>query len=213
MKWLTRTAVAWVAAGLMTAAASADHHEQPATDAGIASRLYVEALVGYSDSESVSYGCCDFEIETGSNFGATLGYELHGGWALEVETLYAHLEYGGCVTVCAETDFQSSVNGLSIMANLVYEFDTDWFADPYVGVGLGATRIEYDGAQQFPAYSGEEWTEGYQIMIGGIRQVSERMSVFAEYRRNDVFSGVMIKTVDNIDIQSDSFSVGARLDF
>lgn len=205
------SAVLSITAFPVTALAQDDPAGAPA--ARLLDRVYVEGSVGYSESESVNYGCCGFEIESGTNVGAALGYEVRGNWAVELELFYQHLEYGGCTSGCAITDYNSAIQGMSVMANLVYTVPAGWVIDPYVGVGLGMTEVRYDGGTQFSLSSGEAWTEGYQVMLGARHPLTDRVSLFAEYRYTDIFDDVTIENVDFIDINSNSLSLGARVHF
>lgn len=202
MDYLTTILMAVTLSG---AASANEEPDQPeAGSESFAQRLYIEAYGGLSLSDDLSYGCCDFETDEKYNLGGTLGAHVAPRWSVELDVFHAQLDYVG---------YTSNISSLSVMVNVIHTFNQVGPLHPYVGVGLGATEVNYDGADQFPAFSGEEWTEGYQLMVGGRKQINSELSIFGEYRYNDIFDSVTIKSADNIDIHSHNFSIGLRYDF
>lgn len=165
---------------------------------------YVEGYGGAAFAPDLSYGTGEFEMENGYNVGGAIGRHLNENWDVEIDVFYAELGYKG---------FETNINGLSVMFDVIYNFKTGWAIDPYVGGGLGTTRVQYDGENQFPAFTGEEWLVGYQLMGGLIFEVNETLDFFAEYRWHDVTSDAEIENIDDIEYMSHNISAGIRLNF
>jgi opacity protein-like surface antigen len=168
------------------------------------SRWYVEGYGGVSFAPDLNYGCCVFEMETGYNFGGAMGAHLSPWWDLEIDVFYANVGYEG---------FETSLSGLSVMLDLIYNFNTGWAVDPYLGAGLGVTRVRYDGEDQFPAFTGEEWRFGFQFMGGLMFELSESTGLFAEYRYHDVDGDATIEGVEDIEYRTHNVSAGLRFNF
>ncbi|MFP3942710.1 MAG: outer membrane protein [Alphaproteobacteria bacterium] len=167
-------------------------------------QFYIEGFGGVSFARDLSYGAAKFEMDTGWNAGGALGAHLNEHWDLEVDVFYSELGYEG---------FETSISGLSVMLDLLYNFNTGWVVDPYVGAGFGVTRVRYDGANQFPTFTGQEWAFGYQFMGGLMYEVTPIVDLFAEYRFHDIGGDVEIKGVPNIDYETHNISAGIRLNF
>ncbi len=86
------------------------------------------------------------------------------------------------------------VRTFGFMVNALYDIDLGpgAFMVPYVGVGAGYLRQDYDNVQQAAAaplqitqLTGGEWTFGYQAIIGAafpVPQIGTGLSLTAEYR-------------------------------
>jgi opacity protein-like surface antigen len=164
---------------------------------------YAEAYMGASYADELAYGCCDFPMEIGLNGGGAIGGHLTPNVDLEVDVFYSVMGYEG---------FDTSISGLSFMFNALYNFDTGAFVDPYFGAGIGVTRVRYDGADQFPAFTGHDWQAGYQGMAGLMFHL-DAVDLFIEYRYSGVFNDSTIEGVGNIEYQSHNGSAGFRLNF
>lgn len=114
-----------------------------------------------------------------------VGYRIDERWSVELE--YAFRENsvssvdgpGGAPATGG--DFAST----ALMLNALYEFDTDWALDPYVGLGFGiATEVDIDldgpGFTNGRSFSTE--TPAAQFMLGGRRALSDDLSLFVEGR-------------------------------
>jgi len=185
----------------------------PPAPAAFEPSIYVEGEGGVAFAGNLNYGCCEFEMETGYNAGGAFGVHVSPNWDVEMEGFFARMGYGGCATICNDTDFETHLSGLSAMVNVIYNFDMGWGVDPYIGVGAGATRIHYDGGEQFPIFTGSDWNFGYQVMAGGMMDITEHVGLFMEYRFHDVTKDATIVGVPNIEYRSHNVSLGVQLTF
>ena len=127
----------------------------------------------------------DGSFDGGFLAGAAIGYRLSNHWRLEAEYTYRtndvdSFESGG-TTLADGGDYAST----SLLLNVLYDFDTDWRLDPYVGVGFGtATEIDIDlEGPTFPqeqSFSGE--SPAAQFMIGGRGRWTDSLDYFVEGR-------------------------------
>jgi opacity protein-like surface antigen len=174
---------------------SSTAQEASAPDAG---GLYAKAFGGltlleddeliYNDGASTATG--DAEFDPGFAAGAALGYRFGGddwwsGLAVEAEYTYRTNDvdrFGNGGTAIADSgDFAST----AFMVNALYNFDTDWKFDPYVGVGFGsATEIDIDLAG--PGITGEQSfsssSPAAQYMVGAEGALTDNLNLFVEGR-------------------------------
>ena len=137
--------------------------------------IYIEGAAGYAFEGDYGYNGLDFTVEGDWSGGVALGItDLIGDFDVELDIYSTSRGYEG---------YSTSLDSLSVMVNGLYDFDMgDSPITPYVGLGIGQVKVEYDGANQFPAFSDEEWVFGWQAMAGGRWQANEQFSLFAEWR-------------------------------
>lgn len=85
------------------------------------------------------------------------------------------------------TGFATGVNTLSLMAVARVPFQLGSTVEGYVGAGLGAIRVEYDGADQFPTFTGNETVAGGQVSLGVRYGLSAQTGFFAEIKHQAAF--------------------------
>jgi len=127
----------------------------------------------------------DGEFESGYMAGAALGYRLNDHLRLEAEYAYRtndldSFQSGGSV-LGNGGDFAST----AVLFNVLYDFDTDWRFDPYVGVGFGtATEIDID--LEGPGFTGEASfssdSPAAQYMVGAQGALTQSLDLFVEGR-------------------------------
>jgi opacity protein-like surface antigen len=173
------------------------------------SRWYIEGYGGVTFVDELNwtgFGSppTDYSMDTGYNFGGAIGAHLSPWWDLEVDVFYATMGYE-----CCDTD----VSGLSVMLDLIYNFNTGWAVDPYLGAGMGVTRVHYDGIG-WNGVEGSEWRFGFQFMGGLMFEISESIGLFAEYRYHDVDGDADVAPqVSEVEWRSHNASAGLRFNF
>jgi len=181
----------------------------PPAPAAFERSVYIEAEGGIafaSDlfwSPPAGFGAT-WVMDTGYNVGGAFGVHLSPNWDVEIEGFYANVGY--------EVS-DSNISGLSAMVNVLYNFDTGWGIDPYLGAGLGATRVYYDRQIAPVGWSGGDWGFGYQVMGGVMMHVSPSLGIFVEYRFHDVTSDAEIPSGVIAEYQTHNVSGGVQFTF
>jgi hypothetical protein len=111
-------------------------------------------LVAKSTEEWYSFG--DFDMDQGRALGFGVYREM-GAFEVGVDVMATNRTYTG---------FNNDVNSLSVMANGRYAFPLGGTTEGYVGLGLGAIRVAYDGTGPDAAYSGSDIVPGAQVSLG-----------------------------------------------
>lgn len=156
---------------------------------------YIKGQGGLVWEPDLGFGGADFEMDQGYNLGAAIGTNLTPNLALEGDLFYTSSEYSCCGT---------DLSALSLMPALIYTFDTNSQIRPFLGAGIGAVNVMYDGPP-----NGEEWAFGYQLLGGVAVPISDRVDFFAQYRwqqANDVdfpFAG-------GVEYRANAVSVGLK---
>lgn len=172
--------------------------------AGAAKADWVDFIAvggGGTQSPDLGYGAGTFEMDYGYNLGAMFGWNQSEEIAFAADVMFAESEYKG---------FSSSLQSLSIMGDVMYRCDTGDFWHPYIGAGVGAVNLRYNGGNQFPTFSGSDWAFGYQGMAGVTFDVDETHAIFVGYRYQ-ASEDVSIKNRE-VEYASHSISIGVVFD-
>jgi opacity protein-like surface antigen len=102
------------------------------------------------------YSFGSFDVDQGSALGIGV-YKDMGTWEVGVDVMATNRTYTG---------FQNDVESLSLMANGRYGFALGGTVDGYVGLGLGAIRVTYNGVGGDAAYNGSDVVPGAQLSLG-----------------------------------------------
>lgn len=153
--------------------------------AGIASALagtpgyYVSGEGGVSlppdlSLNSVTLGKNTESFGTGFAAGGALGYDYGNGWRIELNSLYQHTDLNRLNGAPATGHLSST----SVMANATYDLLPDAPFTPYVGAGLGLQNV----GGTVNGLHGRDWKPAYQAEAGLRTDISDKASVFGEYR-------------------------------
>ena len=128
---------------------------------------------------SARSGSTDFN--TGFNVVGALGHKWDSGLRGELEFGFSR---NALETLYGATSDGSKKVG-SVMANVLYDFQTGASITPYLGAGLGAGREQWTktyGVAAAPDVHVRDTALQWQLIGGVALPVSDRTSVFAEYR-------------------------------
>lgn len=129
----------------------------------------VGSITGYD------YGALRFEAE--------VGYRMFDG--SRIEDLALGLPGGGAVAA-GDFDLKSEFGLLTVMANVLYEFENDSRFTPYVGAGLGAGWMFVDTPNTISSgigvADGNDVGFAYQGIAGAKVDVAEALAAFVDYR-------------------------------
>jgi opacity protein-like surface antigen len=157
---------------------------------------------GGTQSPDLGYGGLEFEMDYGYNLGGFIGWNQSEEISIAADVFFAESEYEG---------FSSNLSALSFNLDVVYVCDTGDFWRPFLGAGIGAYELRYDGGNMFPAFSGSDWAFGYQGIAGIAFNVDDTHAITIGYRYQQS-NDVTIEGVPDIEYASHSISIGVLFD-
>jgi OOP family OmpA-OmpF porin len=108
------------------------------------------------------------------------GYDYGNGWRTELELGFRDND----VDKVDGVNGSGSVNNLDMMIDVLYEFETGTMFRPYLGIGLGGSRVSYDGVSPIgnSRIDDADWVFAYQGIAGTNIEVTPNVAFFADYR-------------------------------
>lgn len=171
MNWIVRLCIAAALAGLVVPPAQADAGPYLRFGAG----------AGFVDEDSFSGSL----FEDGYMGTASIGYnwffpEQIADLRIELEASYRDNDLESISTIPAV----GRARAYSAMVNGLFDFRTTWPFVPYLGAGIGATRIQYDdnGGGLFATIDDHDTVFAYQVMGGFNYNLSSGLALGVEYR-------------------------------
>jgi outer membrane protein OmpA-like peptidoglycan-associated protein len=140
---------------------------------------YGRADVGYSTDGSLEFGGGDdFEFENDWTQHLGLGYALQNGFRIEGELSHRYNDFG-------EDDglVDGNVHAWAAMLNGFYDFNRGGRFEPYLGLGVGAARLNAtanNGVDEF--FQDEDTVLAYQAMVGVAIGLTEQLDLDIGYR-------------------------------
>ncbi|MCF4165204.1 OmpA family protein [Zavarzinia compransoris] len=159
------------------------------------------------------------EFDNGFGVGALFGYD-YGEFRFEADVGYRSFDTdkltdlmlsdgAGGFTAVPDTPFSNNFGVLTVMGNVIYEYETQTSFTPYVGAGLGAAWVFVNdkGGSGGSIASGNDAGFAYQGILGGRVELSESLAAFADYR----YVGTSDIQVNDFQTSYDMHSVQAGL--
>jgi OmpA-OmpF porin, OOP family len=179
----------------------------------------IDGTVDGSVSDGVLNAPFTTDLEEEWMGAAGLGYAMRNGFRLEGELSYRQNDWGPAVLDQFETSGSGDATSLAVMGNLLYDFNRDGRLQPYLGVGVGAARINLalNGAGE-----SEDTTLAYQGMAGIAYAVTDRLTFDVGYRyfmapdvdASEAFSSIGIANADaKVDYEHQAVTLGMRWQF
>ncbi len=192
-----------------------------------AQEWYAGAFAGWNNTSDTEFetalGTIDTTFNKGAIWGLSGGYRLGNGVRLEGEVSWRDADVDNHKLGGAILDgSKGAAKSRSFMANALYDFNRDGKVQPYIGGGIGWSKIDYDsfGVDAVPdVLNDDDGVFAYQGIAGLSIGLSERFDIFGEYRyfkaqdpsvTTSEASGA-VKT--DIGYQSQDFVLGLRLSF
>lgn len=145
--------------------------------------------VNLYQNEDIAFGSLDPEV--GWFAGLKIGYLFRDPGlfkpAVELEGFYNGVESDFNNLLGTDVDFSADFHSANIMLNLIGKWDLGTW-QPYLGMGLGAAHVWLDnpefevGDTTFEGSDDSEWSFAYQGIAGIDYRITERFTVFAEYK-------------------------------
>ena len=126
---------------------------------------------------------------TGVAAGGAVGYDTGNGIRVELDSLYQHTDVARLNGAPATGHLSST----SLMANATYDLMQAGPVTPYVGAGVG---LQYVGGM-VNNLSGRDWEPAYQAEAGLRTDLSDKASLFGEYRFSQSESFVISNGADS----------------
>jgi outer membrane protein OmpA-like peptidoglycan-associated protein len=121
------------------------------------------------------------DYDTGWAGVGSLGYAFGNGFRLELEGGYRDNDVD---SFSGASSASGDASALSIMGNVLYDFNTGTAFTPYIGAGVGGARIDYDGFSPVGSTSinDDDTVFAYQGIAGVSYNLSPQAQIFADYR-------------------------------
>ena len=137
---------------------------------------------------SVTLGKNHDGFGTGYAAGGAFGYDYGNGLRIELSSLYQHSD----LSRLNGTPATGHLSSTTVMANATYDLLPDARFTPYVGAGLGVASV----GGEVNGLSGRDWKPAYQAEAGLRTDVSDRASLFGEYRFSQSQSVILSDATD-----------------
>ena len=190
---------------------------------------YGRADIGWSwdgefetqDDGAYDWGSPDLKHDWTQHLG--LGYAFQNNFRLEGEIAHRFNQLEPFdVSPSEGMDAGGDVHAWSAMANLFYDFNRGGAIEPYIGVGVGAARLNMNGDDLFPvipfSFDGEDTVLAYQGMVGFAVGLGEQWDVDVGYRYfiaegAEFTSNQLAPVTREVDYEHQALTVGLRYQF
>jgi OOP family OmpA-OmpF porin len=148
---------------------------------------YVAGGGGLNQPRDVDNNVGGFERETTHDLGwvgaGSFGYAFQNGLRLELEGGYRD---NGIDQISGAAG-NGSVKNTSVLANLIYQYQTTGWVIPYVGFGVGGAHTKFSNVMPLGAGAGttvndSDWSMAYQGIVGMEYPVTENLGLDLSYR-------------------------------
>jgi len=158
----------------------------------VADQLYLGlgSGIAYSGNERFDDTPVLLDYDLGFQLGIlTFGYAFDNGLRLELEGAKRSndleiIEFDDARGLI-NTGLQDAVDSTSLMANVIYEFDPGIVVRPYLGIGIGITKLDYklsNKANNDLILSDSDTTFAYQAIVGVGVPIGRRLHLSLDYR-------------------------------
>lgn len=157
--------------------------------------VYFKVYGGVVLENNLEWEGADYDLDAGWLFGGAVGMDVFApGLAVELDATISSTEYSG---------EGAELNGITVMADLVYTAPVTDAVSAYFGAGLGVVGVQYNG-------NGYGYGAGGQVFGGLSLAVANNVSLFGEVRYQSAFSTI---DADGYDVEFNRTAVLAGLKF
>lgn len=151
---------------------------------------YTRLGIGYADQidnyNEENIGVTEWEFDGGHNSTISAGYCARF-WAVEGEVSYKQMDMDSRVSKATgnRSNYEGDQDQLAVMINGFWHPKPDWTVSPYLGAGLGVTRISWNEVKFPGATTTLDDTDivfTYQLVIGASYEVSPQLSLEIDYK-------------------------------
>ena len=146
--------------------------------------LYGKFGIGYSmpskqDIKSSSSNGIDFK--NGAEVQLAIGYQIDS-LRFEGEYSYSKFDMDKLYTSTSTESIDGDMRVDSLLANAIYDFDIDFVLKPYIGVGLGLSRVTWD----MTGISEHDDVFTYQGFLGMTYVINDNTNFDIQYKYKDI---------------------------
>lgn len=158
----------------------------------------------------------EISLDGGNGLILAVGSEFKG-FRYEGELSYTQSDMERISKGAISESLVGDVNSISLLGNVIKDFETNKVFTPFVGLGIGVSQVEgemvsWSGTPPITPDGGDDDTVfAYQVMLGCGFKVSEKMNVDVSYRYFAT-SDPTFNTVE-VEISSHNILVGVRVGF
>jgi OOP family OmpA-OmpF porin len=138
---------------------------------------YGRADAGYSIGGDIEFGGTSYDLENDWSQHLGLGYAFQNGFRAEGEISHRYNNFGE-----DEGLADGNVHAWAGMLNGYYDFNRGGAVQPYLGVGVGAARLNVSAAGGFGSFQGDDTVLAYQGMAGVAFDLTEQLALDIGYR-------------------------------
>ena len=153
----------------------------------------------------------DFVLEHDWTEHLGLGYAFQNGFRVEGELSH---RFNQMREEPGNLD-DGDIHAWAAMANLFYDFNKGGGLEPYIGVGVGAARLNGSAFNGGLSWIGEDTVLAYQGMVGVAASVNEQLDIDVGFRyfRADEFEFDEGNFIGSADYEHQAITVGLRYQF
>jgi outer membrane protein OmpA-like peptidoglycan-associated protein len=143
---------------------------------------YGRVDAGYSIDGDIDFGTAttDYDLENDWSEHLGLGYAFDNGFRFEGELAHRYNDFGDDATPALS---DGNVHAWSAMLNGYYDFNRGGNVQPYIGVGVGAARLNVSAVgPSFGSLHDEDTVLAYQGMAGIAFDLTEQWALDVGYR-------------------------------
>jgi OOP family OmpA-OmpF porin len=138
---------------------------------------YGRADVGYSTDGELDVGDESFDFETDWSQHLGIGNAFANGFRLEGELSHRYNDFGE-----DEGLDDGNIHAWAAMLNGYYDFNRGGSIEPYVGLGVGAAKLDASFADGPIVFYDEDTVLAYQAMVGVAFGLTEQLDLDVGYR-------------------------------
>ncbi len=155
---------------------------------------YVEGAGGVNWMEDMDFAIEDpgdpdevfsTEYDTGFAVSGRVGYAFGNGFRVDGEVAYRQNDFD-TINIDGESvgspAYDGDVSSWAFMLNGLYDISTGTSLTPYVGVGVGAVIVDFDGNLEGTSLSGDDTVFAAQGIAGLAYEFSPNLSAIVDYR-------------------------------
>lgn len=179
---------------------------------------YISGAIGFSqplDADLTGAGInSSLDSDLGFGISAAVGNAYGNNWRSEAELNYRRSNVDSIGGSAGSGD----TSAFGLMVNGYYDFQTDTVWTPYLGAGIGAASVSYNGVSPVGGsrIDDRDWGFAYQGIAGVGYAINDQAQAFTEYRyvrTNDLD----FRTDSGVDVEAESgenrIMVGLRWSF
>jgi OmpA-OmpF porin, OOP family len=164
------------------------------------------------------------DMDRDSAYGIALGYRFNNNISTEL-SFSRQKNYSDTITNNIGTNLPANslkLESENVLLNAIYTYDRFETFLPYVGVGLGGSKLRMKKQDSLGSDSDSNWAFAYQAILGAEIKILEQWRLFGQYQYLKVdnpdltaksIKGGVTNSWSISEYESKTFSLGARFSF